>query len=224
MSFVISILFFLISICTGEIKFTRVKLAIHFQLLFRLASRWSYSENSELGPNEWPTLFENCNAKNAKNINQSPININWSELMNGGAPLVTISNSTIKFSNIIYQNALFAFQIGLDPSSVAIPTISGGPLGSNRYRVSSIHLKWPSEHTLNYYNFDAEIQITALHSNFSNFFEAVKQKDGAAILSVMMHVRLHDRKLCQVFLNLFILNRNQTTIIIIQHTFDHSSN
>lgn len=61
-------------------------------------------------------------------------------------------------------------------------TITGGPLKS-AYVLHSFHMHWPSEHTVNGIQFQAELHLVHFKSDYRNLTAAKLKHDGLAVLS-----------------------------------------
>jgi carbonic anhydrase len=71
--------------------------------------------------------------------------------------------------------------------------LSGGPLGADEYELKQFHFHWGShnaqgsEHTVDGRKYSAEVHLVHWNrSRFDTFEEAVMNKDGLAVLSVLV--------------------------------------
>jgi carbonic anhydrase 2 len=92
--------------------------------------------------------------------------------------------------SINYRNDGHGFGISFNYADGIQSSISGGPLGNDNFTFHNLHIHWKSEHTVNFRHYDAEIHVVHFNSKYKTFSDALKEKDGIAVLGVFCHVSL----------------------------------
>jgi carbonic anhydrase len=154
-----------------------------------LGAEWSYDEADKYGPSKWSEVSPQCGGSS-----QSPVNIRTSRVVRGKkAPTVKISGSTKTPSSINYKNDGHGFALVFNYADEIRSSITGGPLGSRKFIFHNLHIHWPSEHTVNGRFYDAEMHLVHYNSKYATFADALKEKDGLAVLGVFLETPIFKR-------------------------------
>ena len=86
------------------------------------------------------------------------------------------------------------YQLRSNVPANLIPSISGGGLVGS-YNFTSMHWHWSnslttggSDHTVNGKTYPVEMHLVHMNSKYKSINEAIKNKDGLAVLGVFMEV------------------------------------
>ncbi|GAB0098740.1 hypothetical protein DMENIID0001_145300 [Sergentomyia squamirostris] len=137
---------------------------------------------------EWHKMWPKCGGRL-----QSPISLRPSSCRS-----LDDSESRLKFRkrnarplsvNLINNDHTVKYVFTWKPS--AIPTITGGPLGSTKYIPHEVHFHWTngwfggSEHDLYDIRFTMEMHIICYNAIYKNLENAMNAKDGVMVLGQM---------------------------------------
>nr|XP_007999197.2 carbonic anhydrase 3 [Chlorocebus sabaeus] len=149
-----------------------------------MAKEWGYASHN--GPDHWHELFPN-----AKGENQSPIELHtkdikhdpslqpWSVSYDGGSAKTILNNG--KTCRVVFDDTY-------DRSM-----LRGGPL-PGPYRLRQFHLHWGSsddhgsEHTVDGVKYAAELHLVHWNPKYNTFKEALKQRDGIAVIGIFLKI------------------------------------
>lgn len=152
---------------------------------------WSYDDSQPGGPSNWSFVSPFCEGHQ-----QSPINFVSGEFCDSpNATKISILHINKKPNSIIFGNNGNGITVAFNFTDPP-PKITGGPLGDKEFSFHRFHVHWPSEHTLNSKNFDAELQLV-FHNPLFHPFEAQNNPDGLVIFGFFMNVRIHETILNQ---------------------------
>nr|1Z93_A Chain A, Carbonic anhydrase III [Homo sapiens] len=161
-----------------------------------MAKEWGYASHN--GPDHWHELFPN-----AKGENQSPIELHtkdirhdpslqpWSVSYDGGSAKTILNNG--KTCRVVFDDTY-------DRSM-----LRGGPL-PGPYRLRQFHLHWGSsddhgsEHTVDGVKYAAELHLVHWNPKYNTFKEALKQRDGIAVIGIFLKIG-HENGEFQIFLD-----------------------
>ncbi|KAM3956297.1 carbonic anhydrase 1 [Aphomia sociella] len=142
---------------------------------------WTYDAE-----NSWPGI--QCKEGGKR---QSPIDIRTSDVIND------FDKQFIKYGPLVfsgYQSVLVSginnghtVQFSSEGEEAMHPTLTGGPL-KHLYRLEQMHFHWLSEHSINGIKFPMEIHFVHVRSDLT-VYDALKMKDGLAIISVFCNVQ-----------------------------------
>ncbi|XP_055890705.1 carbonic anhydrase-like isoform X2 [Biomphalaria glabrata] len=152
---------------------------------------WGYDK--ENGPQTWGHHYPEANGPR-----QSPIDIDPSsakfDVILANNPLV-INYQTEHNLNV--ENNGHSYKADIKEES----TISGGPLGSSKYKLVQFHFHWGrddkcgSEHTLKGKMYPGELHLVHYNAEkYKSFTEAVTQPDGLAVIGVFLKVGTIDHE------------------------------
>lgn len=133
-------------------------------------SGWHYGDESH-----WP---DTC--RNGKS--QSPINVDDQASVETKSYSKFVFNFYNKEFSARAKNNGHSVQVNLDVSS-SPPTVTGGGL-PKKYTLDHLHFHWKSEHELNGYRFPLEVHLVHYATDYGSLTEALKYKDGVAVLGV----------------------------------------
>lgn len=139
------------------------------------------------GPENWAKEYSNCNGKH-----QSPINIEFLNVVK--KPFETLDLEAF------YQRPLEAnitnngHTVVVNFKFLRVPTITKGPLYNDVYAFAQLHFHWGpnslvgSEDRINGKQFAAELHMVFYNTAYESFNEAIKHKNGAAVLALFFEV------------------------------------
>lgn len=146
---------------------------------------WGYAK--ENGPATWASQFPA-----AAGARQSPVDICPSKAAydEGLAKLPLTINYTAE-DDLELENPGLSFKANISKECV----LSGGPLGSTKYKLVQFHFHWGhedkdgSEHTINGAMYPSELHLVHYNADkYASFGDAVAQPDGLAVLGVFIKV------------------------------------
>ncbi|XP_065186198.1 carbonic anhydrase 1-like [Sycon ciliatum] len=131
------------------------------------------------GPASWGTLsgFETCGT----GTEQSPINI----------PTASTDSSSAYFH---FENNGAAAEA--DPEGTTVVYLTGGPLGSERYRIQNFHIHFgnstfaASEHAVNGLRTAGELHVVFFKATYPNIADALASgdRDALAVIGMLFEV------------------------------------
>jgi len=131
------------------------------------SSDWGYEDEGH-----WP---EKCRTGKM----QSPINLDHEIAVERSYPRFVFSNYNREYPARVKNNG-HSVELRVDSP---LPTVSGGGL-DREYTLDHLHFHWQSEHTIDSYRFPLEVHLVHYASVYQNLQEALKYKDGLAVLAV----------------------------------------
>lgn len=143
---------------------------------------WGYSEND--GPDTWIRDFPHAGL-----ASQSPIDISSSQAEYNPdlKPIVT------KYDNDDITEVIRTVHGVQWNASRQTSTLTGGPLGSRLYKLVQFHYHWSdsdcdgAEHQIDGKCYAAELHLVYYNaSQYATFADAVAQKDGLAVLGILI--------------------------------------
>ncbi|KAK3893617.1 hypothetical protein Pcinc_002570, partial [Petrolisthes cinctipes] len=151
---------------------------------------WSYNNVfGDFGPEFWEDHFPMCGGQG-----QSPIALeNPSQTLLPLNPFIFFNfDKTPKVMHLENNGhsaqVMFEMEDGVD-----IPSFTNGGLGTDQYIVAQFHFHWGSkisqgsEHTINGARFPAELHIVGFNSKYETIGNAIRFRDGLAVLGVMLN-------------------------------------
>ncbi|XP_059156658.1 carbonic anhydrase-like isoform X2 [Physella acuta] len=152
---------------------------------------WGY--DTENGPHTWAKEFPEAGGPRQSPVDIDPGQAKFDETL-ANNPLV-INYKTER--NLSVENNGHSYKANINEES----TISGGPLGSGKYRLVQFHFHWGrddkcgSEHTYKGKMYPSELHLVHYNAEkYSSFNEAVTQPDGLAVLGVFIKVGTVDHE------------------------------
>lgn len=145
---------------------------------------WSY--NGQSGPNNWGSLYEFCAGKA-----QSPINIETGNVRTEFWKPFEFRNYGQPPTRMRIKNNGHSAVVEMDGASA--PRVSQGGL-RGEYIFAQFHFHWGgdssmgSEHTIDGVRYPMELHMVHFKADYETIGEAIKQKDGLAVLGVMLEV------------------------------------
>lgn len=149
---------------------------------------WTYT--GQHGPLHWGSMFESCAGNR-----QSPINIETLNVKQEYWKPLQLKNYEVPPSRMRVKNNGHSAQVEMD-ASVA-PRVSGGGL-KGEYIFAQFHFHWGSdstmgsEHTIDGVRYPMELHLVHYKGSYGTLAEAVKRRDGLAVLGVMLEVSNND--------------------------------
>ncbi|KAJ6638389.1 Carbonic anhydrase 2 [Pseudolycoriella hygida] len=128
---------------------------------------------------------ENWGGQCALGRRQSPIDLAEDASVVGYYPYLSFINYTQPIQNAKVRNTGHSLQIDITDGQEYLMT-GGGLKGT--YMMDQMHFHWASEHTLNNERYGLELHIVSHEKRFGTFAEAVKNKNGIAVLGILFHV------------------------------------
>jgi len=116
---------------------------------------------------------------------QSPIDLAKEAAVMGRYPSLYFRNYDTALVNAKIRNTGHSLQIDVPADQEYL--ITGGAL-PGIYRMDQMHFHWASEHTLDGKRFGLELHIVSHNNQYSNFSEAVQNKQGVAVIGVLFHI------------------------------------
>ncbi|KAM4688902.1 carbonic anhydrase 2-like [Discoglossus pictus] len=149
-----------------------------------MAATWGYGKDN--GPSNW-----HCNFPVAKGAQQSPIDIKTSDTKyEPSLKSLSIKYDPSTARNIINNGHCFSveFDDSKDNSVIGCGALTG------TYRLKQFHFHWGScdghgsEHTIDGVQYAAELHLVHWNTKYANYDEAVKHRDGLAIIGAFVQV------------------------------------
>ncbi|XP_065187819.1 carbonic anhydrase 1-like [Sycon ciliatum] len=152
---------------------------------------WSYISSSNIGPASWGTLsgFETCGT----GTEQSPINIPTASTDYQSYPPLNVTDSS--------SSAYFHFENNgaaaeADPEGTTVVYLTGGPLGSERYRIQNFHIHFgnstfaASEHAVDGSRTAGELHVVFFKATYPNIADALASgdRDALAVIGMLFDV------------------------------------
>jgi len=143
---------------------------------------WSYDTTiGRLDPSMWYKHYPSCGGQK-----QSPIDVIDSAVKTDSSlkPLKFI-NYDVPLKNLVMKNNGHSIEVTIPKEanvSISSPSL---PVS---YRLIQFHFHWPSEHSINGYEFPLELHLVHAHSQLSDE-ENKKNKDGLVVVAVLFDYR-----------------------------------
>ncbi|ELW46918.1 Carbonic anhydrase 3 [Tupaia chinensis] len=149
-----------------------------------MAKEWGYASHN--GPDHWHELYPIANGDNqspielhTKDIKHDPSLQPWSVSYDAGSCKTILNNG--KTCRVVFDDTF-------DRSM-----LRGGPL-PGPYRLRQFHLHWGSsddhgsEHTVDGVKYAAELHLVHWNPKYNTFKEALKQRDGIAVVGIFLKI------------------------------------
>merc|ERR1719357_2118982 len=146
------------------------------------ASHWNYQQSGHGGPDHWSGVCESGQAQSPVDISQAESVtlpnwhfVNYEKIMN--KVQITNNGHSLKFS----------------ADNVLVPSVSGGGLPGN-FIFAQGHFHWGnssmvgSEHLVGGRAFPLELHLVHYNSKYGTIGEALKYKDGLAVIGIMHEI------------------------------------
>ncbi|PAA94217.1 hypothetical protein BOX15_Mlig016298g1 [Macrostomum lignano] len=156
---------------------------------------WGY--DNEIGPHTWSRRYPD-----AAGSSQSPINIDTNRAeFSSALEAKPLSFQHPQLSNCSLTNTGASFLVAVDAE---LAEVEGGPL-PGPYRFAQFHMHWGSsdafgsEHALNGKFYPAELHLVHWNAKkYDKFEAAASQRDGLAVLGVMVEIGAPNAELDKV--------------------------
>ncbi|XP_071447276.1 carbonic anhydrase 13-like [Hetaerina americana] len=150
-----------------------------------------FGYGKENGPRTWPKTFPTCGGER-----QSPININMDKVeeLTGLGMELRFKNYDSQPMEMAISNNGHTLTLTGNWSRKETPRISGCALKGD-YIFSQIHFHWGkkneegSEHLVNGYSYSAEMHAVHYKKKYGSLEEALKKRDGVAVLGYFLKVK-----------------------------------
>ncbi|XP_071540684.1 carbonic anhydrase 2-like isoform X2 [Panulirus ornatus] len=154
------------------------------------AGGMKFSYSGEHGPTHWGTMFQTCAGSR-----QSPINIETGNVKTEFWKPLNFRNYNTPPSIMRVKNNGHSAQVEMD--GVAAPRVYDGGL-KGEYIFAQFHFHWGSdntlgsEHTIDGVRYPMELHLVHYKGSYGSLREAVKRRDGLAVLGVLLETSKTD--------------------------------